>query len=173
MSMRTRSGSSIRRPTGSSRRSLWGRRRATSRWGRARPGSRTPTATACPGSTRGRGWAVVDETIPVGSSPSGNTTGNGAVWVADSLDDTVTRIDPTTNTPRQVIPVGNGPVGIAYAAGSVWVANTGDGTITKIDSDSGKPSPPLPIAATELAYGAGTLWASESSASRVVRINPG
>ena len=54
------------------------------------------------------------------------------------------------------------PLGIAYAAGSIWVANTGDDTITRIDADSGKPTKTLPIAATELAFGAGTLWASES-----------
>ena len=72
----------------------------------------------------------------------------------------------------QTIKVGNGPVGIVYAAGSVWVANTGDGTITRIDAASGKPTKTLPIAATELAFGAGTLWASQRAASRVARIDP-
>jgi YVTN family beta-propeller protein len=116
---------------------------------------------------------IVVQTIPVGSSPSGITTGNGAVWVANSLDGTVSRIDPKTNTVVQPIPVGNGPAGIVYAAGSVWVANTGDDTITKIDAASGVPAKkPLSIAATELAFGAGTLWASQRTANRVVRIDP-
>ena len=35
-------------------------------------------------------------TIPVGSSPSDIGTGAGAVWVADTLDGTVSRIDPST-----------------------------------------------------------------------------
>src|SRR5439155_13544806 len=55
---------------------------------------------------------------------------------------------------------------------SVWVANTGDGTITRIDANSGKPTKTLPIAATELAFGAGTLWASDRTGNRVVRIDP-
>src|SRR5262249_30658846 len=37
---------------------------------------------------------------------------------------------------------------------------------------TGKPSKPLPIAATELAVGDGTLWASEETANRVVRVDP-
>ena len=92
--------------------------------------------------------------------------------MANSLDGTVSRIDPATNTVVQTIDVGNGPAGIAYAAGSVWVANTGDGTITRIDADSGRPTKTLPIAATELAFGDGTLWASQRTANRVVRIDP-
>jgi YVTN family beta-propeller protein len=116
---------------------------------------------------------IVVQTITVGSSPSGITTGNGAVWVANSLDGTVSRIDPVKNTVVQPIDVGNGPASIVYAAGAVWVANTGDDTITRIDADSGSPAKePLPIAATELAFGAGTLWASQRTANRVVRIDP-
>jgi YVTN family beta-propeller protein len=91
--------------------------------------------------------------------------------VVNSLDGTVSRIDPGTNTVVQKITVGAGPSGIVDAAGSVWVANTGDGTITRIDPDSGRPTT-LPVAATELAFGAGTLWASERAAGEVVRIDP-
>lgn len=114
--------------------------------------------------------AVVD-TIAVGSSPSGITTGAGAVWVTNSLDGTVSRIDPDTDTEVQIPDVGNFPVGIAYTAGSIWVANTGDGTITRIDAGSGVMKT-LPVAATELAVGAGAVWASQRAANRVVRLDP-
>ena len=114
---------------------------------------------------------IVVQTIPVGSSPSGITTGNGAVWVVNSLDGTVSRIDPKKDAVVQTIDVGNGPASIVYAAGSVWVANTGDETITKINADNGK-AKTLQIAASELAFGDGTLWASQRTANRVVRIDP-
>jgi YVTN family beta-propeller protein len=115
---------------------------------------------------------AVVQTIPVGSSPSGLAVGNGAVWVANSLDGTVSRIDPGTNAVVQTIDVGIFPVGVVYARGATWVANTGDDTITKIDDTTGKAVETLPIAATELAFGAGTLWASERAAGRVARIDP-
>src|SRR4029077_18323654 len=111
-------------------------------------------------------------TIQVGNGPSGITTGAGAVWVVNSLDATVSRIDPATDTVVQKIHAGGGPRGIVYAAGSVWVANTGDGTITRIDPESGTRTKTLPVAATELAFGAGTLWASQRAAGKGVRIDP-
>ena len=92
-----------------------------------------------------------------GSRPATARSGSPTASTAPSRGSTRRR-----NTVVQTIAVGNGPVGIAYAAGSIWVANTGDGTITRIDADSGKPTKTLPIAATELAFGAGTLWASDS-----------
>jgi YVTN family beta-propeller protein len=116
----------------------------------------------------------VIQTIQVGNGPSAIATGGGAVWVANSLDGTVSRIDPGTNqVVQQHIGVGNGPVGIVYARGTVWVADSGDGTIARINAASGKRAgEPLPIAATQLAYGAGSLWAVERQTNQVVRIDP-
>ncbi len=114
---------------------------------------------------------VVIQTIPVGSSPSGITIGDGAVWVANSLDGTVSRIDPATNTVVQTIDVGNGPGRDRVRSRLVWVANTGDGTITRIDADSGTRTKSLPVAATDLAVGGGSLWASQRAVNEVARID--
>ena len=108
------------------------------------------------------GTHTIRQTVSVGNGPSGIAFGDGSIWVTNGLDGTVSRISPGTNRVVETIDVGNGPAGIAYASGSIWVANTGDGTITRIDADSGRPTKTLPIAATELAFGAGTLWASQS-----------
>ena len=94
------------------------------------------------------------------------------MWVANSLDGTVSRIDAETNTVVQTIEAGNFPLGIAYANGAIWVANSGDDTIGKIDAGTGKPLRTLPIMATELAPGAHALWASQRTSNRVVRIDP-
>jgi YVTN family beta-propeller protein len=59
--------------------------------------------------------------------------GEGGVWVVDSLDDAVVRIDLATLSVTDTVSVGRSPVGVAVGAGSVWVANSGDGTITRID----------------------------------------
>ena len=60
-------------------------------------------------------------TIPVGDGPTGIAFGEGAVWVANSGDGTVSRIDSETEEVVETIEVGNRPVGIAAGAGSVWV----------------------------------------------------
>jgi len=71
--------------------------------------------------------------ILVGNSPTAIAAGAGAVWVVDSLDDTVERIDQSSRSVTDTIPVGDSPAGIAVGDGSVWVANAGDGTVTRIN----------------------------------------
>ncbi|MGO9751531.1 MAG: hypothetical protein ACLP8S_30160 [Solirubrobacteraceae bacterium] len=44
--------------------------------------------------------------IPVGDGPTGITVGDGAVWVVDSLDDRLVRIDPGTQSLTETIPGG-------------------------------------------------------------------
>ena len=81
------------------------------------------------------------EPIQAGSGADAVTTGAAAVWVANSLDGTVTRIDPATNTVRATIPVGDGPNGIAVVDGAVWVSNELAGTLSRIDPASGTRRP--------------------------------
>ena len=124
-----------------------------------RSGSRTQMRTACLASTRRHTLSVrrsrSETGRPVSWSARGRLGGQRARRdrLADRPADEHARCNRSMSE--------TAPVGIAYAAGSIWVANTGDGTITKIDADSGRPTRTLPIAATELAFGAGTLWASE------------
>ncbi|MGH2463386.1 MAG: hypothetical protein ACRDFZ_07190, partial [Candidatus Limnocylindria bacterium] len=60
--------------------------------------------------------------VSVGSRPTAIAIGADAVWVANSGDGTVSRIDPTTNEVVQIITIGGSPVGIAVGGDTVWVA---------------------------------------------------
>ena len=71
------------------------------------------------------------QTIQVGGGPAGVAVGGGAVWVANGLDGTVSRIDtiPTRSVGdhrRQR------PQRCGGREGAVWVANSADGTVSKI-----------------------------------------
>jgi YVTN family beta-propeller protein len=70
--------------------------------------------------------------IPVGNDPSAIAFGEGSVWVTNSGDGTVSRIDPAS---RRVVTihVGHKPDAVAVGAGGVWVANDTDGTVSRID----------------------------------------
>ena len=58
----------------------------------------------------------------------------GAVWVANSLDGTVSRIDAASNRVAATIPVGDGPSGVGVTSrGTVWVSNELAGTLSRID----------------------------------------
>ncbi|CAN5319036.1 hypothetical protein BH18ACT14_BH18ACT14_08110 [soil metagenome] len=51
----------------------------------------------------------------VGQGPSAITYAFGSIWVADELDDSVTRVDPSTGNPQAAVPVGEGPTSLADA----------------------------------------------------------
>jgi YVTN family beta-propeller protein len=56
----------------------------------------------------------------VGSDPVALAVGPDAIWVANSGDGTISRIDPDTNSVK-TISVGHRPLGVAVADGLVWV----------------------------------------------------
>ncbi len=61
---------------------------------------------------------------------------DGAVWVANAADGTVTRLDPASGQTRVVGGVGRDPQGLTYANGSVWVADGLGGQVARIDARS-------------------------------------
>ena len=65
--------------------------------------------------------AAVTTTIAVGRSPAGVAVGAGSVWVANSGDGTVTRINPRTDKVLATITVGGSPQAITVANGRAWV----------------------------------------------------
>ena len=60
-------------------------------------------------------------TIPVGDGPVDISFGERAAWVANSLDRTVSRIDPETNEVGENIELGREPLHLAAGEGAVWV----------------------------------------------------
>ena len=89
-----------------------------------------------PGSTRGRGR---EQPINVGSGPTAVAVGAGSVWVANSLDGTVSRIDPGSN---QVTCDDSGRRRAEryrrVAGNVVWVSNELAGTLSRIDPTQNK-----------------------------------
>ena len=75
-----------------------------------------------------------------GSFPTALAVGAGFVWVVNSGDGTVARIDPREDVViGRRLPVGRDPQDIAVGHGSVWVANRGDGTVTRLSARTGRP----------------------------------
>jgi YVTN family beta-propeller protein len=82
----------------------------------------------------GVGSGRLGPSVTVGTRPLGITSYAHAVWVTNSGDGTVSRIDPDTRDVVDTIDVGSAPSGVAGGYGSVWVANTGTGTVTRLDA---------------------------------------
>jgi YVTN family beta-propeller protein len=58
--------------------------------------------------------------------------GDGAVWVANVEDNTVSRIDPTNDRVTATVDAHSDPSALAIADGTVWVANEGDGVLSRV-----------------------------------------
>jgi YVTN family beta-propeller protein len=115
----------------------------------------------------------VAATIPVGTGPVDVLVSQGAVWVANAAQGTLSRVDPATNTVTTTIQVGRDPVRLAAGFGSIWVANNTEQTISRIDARTGQPLATIPTPtqpANQLAVGAGSVWAIAGYS--LLRIDP-
>jgi len=119
---------------------------------------------------------VAHSPIPVGSRPRAVAIGLGGVWVANSGDDTVSFIDPQTNTVAgQPIKVGRAPEAILVLRHSVWVANNADDTVTRISAPHREvPEAPIRVGSEPyaLARAGRYLWVASEADGTLTRIDP-
>lgn len=121
----------------------------------------------------------VAASIDVGSRPVTVAAGDGAIWVGDARDGTVTRVDPTRKRAVNTIGVGAPVVDLAFGLGSVWAATGGFGEIVRIDPDVGAVGDRIPMAGendtvvpsvSSVGIGDGRVWAGVLDGLR--RIEP-
>ena len=98
--------------------------------------------------------------VHVGTGPVALAAAAGSLWVANSLDATVSRVDLGTLAVRATIPVGSGPTALAVDAGSVWVANQYSGTVSRIDPPHNRVLASVHVGGspTSLTAARGRLW---------------
>ena len=111
--------------------------------------------------------------MPVGRRSTGIAFGNGAAWVANNGDGTISRIDAEADRVVQTIDVGNGPTAVAFGNGAVWVTNVGDSTISKLDARSGKVLATIETeaAARGVAVGGDAIWVTNEWGRSVLRLD--
>jgi YVTN family beta-propeller protein len=99
--------------------------------------------------------------IRVGEAPGAVAVDGSSVWVANSGDGTVSRIDPASNRVIATVHVGGHPTRLTADAGAVWV--TSPGRMQWIDPGTNQvvQTLPLPVGLGEVALAFdGCLWVS-------------
>jgi DNA-binding SARP family transcriptional activator/streptogramin lyase len=88
------------------------------------------------------------------------TRGPGGLWVTDTTNDTVWRVDPTAIHGTSLASVDRSPNGIAIRGRSVWVASFLGGTLQRIDPTTMRVVARVRTGAhpSDLVYGPGGLW---------------
>ena len=111
--------------------------------------------------------------ITVGSNPTGVAAGAGAVWVANSGEQTITRIDPRSGHPT-TIDVHADPTELVVGAGAVWMTSSTNRTVSQLDPRSGRVVQPIQVGGgpSGIAVGHDAVWVANSLDGTVSRINP-
>ena len=118
------------------------------------------------------GQARLSAVVTAVGRPNGVAYGAGAVWVTDSADNMLLRIDPAGQV-NDRIPVGRGPAGVVVADGEVWVANELDGTVSEVNPGSGTQVAVIlvGIGPDEIAAGFGSVWVTNVTSDTLSKIN--
>ena len=54
------------------------------------------------------------------------------IWVTNSGDGTVSKIDAVSNVVAASVNVGAAPIGLAFDGSNIWIANFSDATVSKV-----------------------------------------
>ena len=118
---------------------------------------------------------VEGDPIEVGNGPAGVAVGEGAVWVTNRFDGTISRIDQHSGEVGKPIPVGLDPRGIATGFGSVWVGLAGSNTVVRINPATNEVTHSIDGVGTapgSLAVSADAVWVVNTLDDTVSRISP-
>jgi DNA-binding beta-propeller fold protein YncE len=117
----------------------------------------------------------VVSTIPVGRTPIFDTFGDGALWVANYDDNTVSVVSAGSSV-AETIPLGGacGPLGITTGFGSVWVVCYWREELLRIDPRTRRIVARVPVGRGPLGVstGAGSVWVTNRASHGVTRIDP-
>jgi DNA-binding beta-propeller fold protein YncE len=112
--------------------------------------------------------------IKTGRGPVGLASDGRVVWIANSDDGTVTRVDARKGRViGKPIRVGRGPSSIAIASGSVWVSNHDERTIARIDARTARvleSAIALDSSVIDVDAAGRTLWVAGTDPARLIRV---
>jgi len=112
-------------------------------------------------------------TVTTGNGPTAVATGFGDIWVTDSFENTVSRIDPT-GVVTHTIPVGRGASAVAVGERAVWVVDSLDDTVVRIDPQTNSATRTISVGhyPSGIAVGAHAVWVTNRNDGTVSRIDP-
>jgi YVTN family beta-propeller protein len=127
----------------------------------------TAPASPTPAVTRRPGVVVID----VGISPCASVPAPNGMWLTNYSDDTISRIDPTTNTVGATYPVGPRPCGIVYSGGKIWVGLTAGQELDSFNPGTGRPIDQIRTEGPvyDVQERGDTIWYDDWTAGHVLR----
>lgn len=122
---------------------------------------------------------VLGEPIGVGAEPVAVAAGNGAVWVANQLDQSLSRISVGLGSADAPIELGftPGAMAIDVEANALWITNRAGDQIVRYGLSTRRETARVALAVGSrpvgIALGGGAVWVANAGDGTVSRIDPG
>jgi peptide/nickel transport system substrate-binding protein len=116
---------------------------------------------------------AVESAVAVRRRPVGMAATPDGIWVANSVDRSVTHVSESGGT--ETIPVGPGPIAVAAGGGFIWVANADASSVSRVSPETGgEVGERIQVGngLSAIAYGANALWVANSVDGTVWRVDP-
>jgi DNA-binding beta-propeller fold protein YncE len=103
--------------------------------------------------------------FPTGNGPSALAFDGEHMWVANSVDGTVMKLDTSTGQVLGTYPAGKTPMALAFDGANIWVASAGDGLLYKLRASDGTSVLTVPFASPNndnqvaLVFDGTNIWA--------------
>ena len=97
------------------------------------PARRLPARHSAPAASPTPSRYATPAVIEVGSGPCAISELDGAIWVTNYGDGTLTRIDPATNVADPPIQIGTNPCGMTALDGALWMGLLGSNEVVRFD----------------------------------------
>ena len=115
--------------------------------------------------------------VEIGARPTAVAVSETWVWVVSERSRTLSRIDPNTRRVDERFGLGFVPSGLAAGENAVWVSDAANGQLERFNSFTGARERVFDLGAggtgpAPVAVGGGSVWAANSNAFVVVRIDP-
>lgn len=113
--------------------------------------------------------------VPVSTSPASMAFDGTNLWVVNTGDDTVSKINVASKTVLATYQVGDQPTGIVFDGYYIWVTNKGSHTLSRIDTTTGTVTPKtIGGGATGphgIAYDGNHLWVANETSNTITRLD--
>jgi virginiamycin B lyase len=115
--------------------------------------------------------------LSIPGSPDWVGIDSNAVWISNAAKNSVSRIDPATNSIATTVAVGRQPCsGLAVGFGGLWVPSCGDRRVDRVDTTTNIVTAHIPTRVGDsegaIAVGMGSVWLMTDRQGTLARIDP-
>jgi serine/threonine-protein kinase len=110
---------------------------------------------------------------PLPHVPSALTWAESALWTANAIAGTVTKVSPDGRMLAD-IPVGEGPFALTFDGASLWIANKDGKSLVQVDPGTAEVVDSLPLEGEPLGltFDGRSLWVAIGDLGRVIEVDP-